>query len=251
VYGFHSQAGWIAFNAAAVAIAFASLRSSWFSHAAASHSAATVGENPTAVYLLPYLALLLAGMVSRAASGGFESLYWVRLLLAGAALCYSWPRLRGVDWRFSWRGGATGLAAYAAWIVTARMILPPHGMPAALAALPSVSRSAWITGHILVSVGVTPVVEELAFRGYLMRRIRTVDFESLWPRQAGTMALIISSVAFGLCQWVFWLPGIVTGVVFGVLYMRTGRLGEAVAAHVTGNTLIAAVVVGGSQWQLW
>jgi membrane protease YdiL (CAAX protease family) len=39
--------------------------------------------------------------------------------------------------------------------------------------------------------------------------------------------------------------------VFGLVYMRTGRLGEAVAAHVSANALTAAVIVAGSQWQLW
>ena len=251
VYGFHSQAGWIAFNAAAVGIAFVSLRSGWFTRDAASHGSAVAGENPTAVYLLPYLALLLAGMVSRAASGGFESLYWIRLLLAGAALGYSWPRLHGVDWRFSWRGGVAGLTAFAAWIVTARALPPPQGMPVALAALSPILRDAWIIGHVLASVAVIPLAEELAFRGYLLRRIDSPDFESLSPRQASGRALFFAAVVYGLCQGVFWLPGVISGLVFGLVYARTGRLGEAVVAHVTGNVLLTAAVLGGSQWQLW
>ena len=250
-YGFHSQAGWIAFNAAAVGIALVSLRSRWFSHTAADHGAAAAGENPTAVYLLPYLALILAGMVSRAASGGFESLYGLRLLFTGAALGYSWPRLRGVDWRFSWRGAAAGLAAFALWIFAARLVAAPAGMPPALAALPSVPRDAWIIGHVLASVAVIPVVEELAFRGYLLRRIRDAEFERQSPGRVGWTALIVSALVFGLCQGAFWLPGTITGIIFGLVYMRTGRLGEAVAAHATANALITLAVLAGSHWQLW
>lgn len=251
VYGFHSQAGWIAFNAAAVGIAFVSLRSPWFSRAAAGRADALARENPTAVYLLPYLALIAAGMVSRAASGGFEALYWLRLVAAGAALCYSWPRLRGVDWRFGWRGGVAGLGAFVLWIVLARAVVPHQGMPVAIAALPAISRAAWIIGHILVSVVVIPVAEELAFRGYLLRRINGLDFESRLPGQVGGLALVISSVIYGLCQGVFWLPGMITGVTFGLVYMRSGRLGEAVVAHATLNGLLTAAVLGASQWELW
>jgi len=251
MYGFHSQAGWIAFNAAAVGLAFVSLRSGWFSRAAAGLGTASAGENPTAVYLLPYFALLIAGMVSRAASGGFESLYWLRLLLAGAALSYSWPRLQDVDWRFSWRGGVAGLGAFVLWIVLARAVVPHQGMPMAIAALPAISRAAWIIGHILVSVVVIPIAEELAFRGYLLRRINTLDFESQLPGQVGGLALIISTVIYGLCQGVFWLPGIITGVIFGLVYMRSGRLGEAVVAHATLNGLLTAAVLGASHWELW
>jgi len=35
------------------------------------------------------------------------------------------------------------------------------------------------------------------------------------------------------------------------VYARTERLGEAVAGHVTANTLISMVVLARSQWQLW
>ena len=251
VYGFHSQAGWIAFNAVAVGIALVSLRSKWFNRAAGVRDDEVTAENPTAAYLLPFLALIIAGMVSRAASAEFEGLYWLRLVAAGAAFCYSWPRLRGVDWRFSRRGAVAGLVIFVVWIAAARVIVPAAGMPPALAALPSVARGAWIIGHALASVVVVPVAEELAFRGYLLRRIRAADFESLVPREAGVVALIISAIVFGLLHGALWLPGTIAGLVLGLVYMRTQGLGEAVAAHVTANGLIAAVVLTDSQWQLW
>ena len=54
---------------AAAAVALVSLRSPWFSRSL--KAPASVGTtNPTAVYLLPFLALLAAGMLSRAASSG-------------------------------------------------------------------------------------------------------------------------------------------------------------------------------------
>jgi exosortase E/protease (VPEID-CTERM system) len=251
VYGFHSQAGWLAFNGAAVGVAVVSARSRWLSRAARDHMATIADDNPTAVYLLPYLVLLLAGMVSHAASAGFEDLYWLRLLAAAVLLGYSWPRLRGVDWRFSWRGVLAGAAAFVLCIAAARLTLSPAGVPAALVALPPISRNAWLIGHILVSVLLAPIVEELAFRGYLLRRVGAVQFESASPRLAGAVGLIVSSLLFGLCQGASWPMGIMAGLVFGLVYMRTQRLGEAVAAHVTVNALIAVAVLAGSQWQLW
>jgi CAAX prenyl protease-like protein len=227
------------------------MRSHWFSRAAAERNTAVTGENPTAVYLLPYLAVILGVMLSRAVSGGFEGAYGLRLLLAGAALGYSLPRLHGVDWRFSWRGGLAGVGIFFVWIAAAHFILPVQGTPQPLAALSSVSGDLWVIGHILMSVGVIPLAEELAFRGYLMRRLQTTDFESSSPRQAGAVALVASAMVYGLCQGAFWLPGVIAGAVVGLVYARTGRLGEAVAAHVTGNALIAVAVLAGCQWQLW
>jgi hypothetical protein len=33
--------------------------------------------------------------------------------------------------------------------------------------------------------------------------------------------------------------------------IRTGRIGESIAAHATTNGLIAVCVIVGGQWQLW
>jgi exosortase E/protease (VPEID-CTERM system) len=250
VYGFHSQAGWIAFNAAAVGIALVSLRSGWLTHGAAERSNVSRG-NPTAVYLLPFLALLLAGMVSRALSSGFESLYWLRLVAVGLALCYSWPRLQGLDWRCSWRGPLAGLAVFGLWIVTAHLLTQPAAMPLALAALPPLLRASWVAGHLLVSLGAVPIAEELAFRGYLLRRIAAADFESLPPRSIATWPLLLSSLVFGLCHGALWLPGMIAGVTYGLVFIRSQRMGEAIAAHATANALIAVCVLVDSQWQLW
>jgi exosortase E/protease (VPEID-CTERM system) len=249
VYGFHSQAGWIAFNGAAAGIALVSLRSGWFTRAATRTDVAS--ENPTAAYLLPLLTLLLAGMVSRAASNGFESLYGLRLVAVAVVLGYSLPRLRGLDWRISWRGPLAGVAVFAIWILAAEVLIRPAAMPAHLAALPALLRASWVTVHFAVSVAAVPVAEELAFRGYLLRRMLSADFESLAPRSVGTWPLFLSSLLFGFCHGVLWLPGTIAGVIFGLVFIRTQRIGEAVAAHATANALIAACVLGASQWQLW
>jgi exosortase E/protease (VPEID-CTERM system) len=251
VYGFHSQAGWIGFNAAAAGIALVSLRSPWLTRSARERSADGAADNPTAVYLLPFLALLLAGMVSRAASGGFETFYALRLVALAVALGYSWPRLRGIDWRFTWRGPLAGALAAIAWLLAARLLLQRAGMPPALAGLAPLSRQLWIGAHLAVSLLAVPIAEELAFRGYLLRRLHAVDFEALAPRSAGGWPLLVSSLAFGLCHGGPWVASTVAGLIFGWVFIRTERLGEALAAHASASALLAVCVLAGSQWQLW
>jgi membrane protease YdiL (CAAX protease family) len=48
-----------------------------------------------------------------------------------------------------------------------------------------------------------------------------------------------------------WLPGMVAGLVYGLLLMRRGSLGEPVFAHAITNALIVIAVLGFGQWQLW
>ncbi len=250
VYGFHSQAGWIAFNCAAGGIAFASLRSPWLNRTAA-QPALLAADNRTAAYLLPFLAILASGMVSLAASSGFETWYGLRLIAGTLALVYCWPKLSGLDWHFSWRGLAAGAGIFAVWIFGARFFTASSGMPAALAAMSPGLRALWIVSRIAASVIVVPIAEELAYRGYLLRRIAAADFECVPFAQVGGWALLVSSVVFGVGHGSMWLPGIIAGVIYGALAIRTGRLGEAVVAHATTNALIAGYVLLRPAWQLW
>ena len=250
VYGFHSQAGWIAFNCAAGAIAFASRRSAWLNRTA-TRSVAHDGDNPTAAYVLPLLAVLAAGMLARAVSGGFETLYAARLVAGGLVLWFCWPKLARLEWRFSWRGPAAGIAVFTLWMCASHLLVPASAMPEALAAMTSPQRWLWIAARVVASVITVPIAEELAYRGYLLRRLTAADFEAVRFQAVGRWSLFLSSLAFGLAHGSMWLPGIAAGAIYGALLMRTGRFGEAVAAHVTANGLIAAGVLFAGQWQLW
>jgi exosortase E/protease (VPEID-CTERM system) len=250
VYGFHSQAGWIAFNAAAGLLALASRRSRFLSRAA-QRDASRQTENPTAAFLVPFLAILAAGMLARSVSAGFETLYVLRPVAAAVALYCYWPSLAGLDWRVTWRGPATGLAAFVVWAVGAHYLTESNPFPPALAAMAPAPRAAWIAIRIAASVLLVPVAEELAYRGFLMRRLVEVDFTAVRFQSCRPWTLLVSSVAFGLGHGSMWLPGMVTGVLYGGLLIRTGRMGETVVAHATTNAAVALLVLFGQQWQLW
>jgi len=249
-YGFHSQAGWIAFNLAACGLAFASRRSVWLTRK--EHLPRELHrDNPTAAYLLPFLAMLASGMIARAASDGFELLYSLRLFVGGAVLFAYWRRFTSLDWRVSWWGPAAGVAVFALWIISQPWVMTPARMPDTLAALPDGYRILWISGRFLTGVLLVPVVEELAYRGFLLRRLASPDFESVSFTAVGSWALIISSVVFGLGHGAMSVPAIAAGLIYGGVLMRTGRMGDAVSAHATTNLLIALDVLLFGQWQLW
>ena len=97
---------------------------------------------------------------------------------------------------------------------------------------------------LFVAVG-APIVEELFFRGLVLRSLR---------RRAGTIAAVVgSSLLFGLAHPQD-LPGdalallmislAALAVLFAVLVIRTGRLGPAIAAHAVFNTWTLVRVLG-------
>jgi exosortase E/protease (VPEID-CTERM system) len=247
--GFHSQAGWIAFNLAAFGVAYVAKRSTWLNRTAPLADAGV--HDATAAYLMPLLAILAAGMITRAASAGFDFLYPLRIVCAVAAL-WAYRRSYGnVSWGFSWRGVLTGVAIFGVWSAFAHFVTAPAAMPDDLARLPGSARAAWIGCRAAAAIITVPIAEELAYRGFLMRRIGHAEFDSVALQSVRWPAIAISAVVFGLMHGSLWFPGIVAGVAYGAIAVKTGKLGESVAAHATTNTLVAIQVLLFDQWQLW
>jgi exosortase E/protease (VPEID-CTERM system) len=251
VYGFHSQAGWIAFIAVACGLVLLSRQSAWLNRDAAHSGASAAIYNPTAAYLMPLLAILAAGAAARAISSGFEFFYPLRVIAGLLMLARYRRKLATIDWHWSWRGPAVGALVFLLWIVAAHFLVPESAMPEKLAAVPTALRGFWIVSRIAGSVLIVPIAEELAYRGYLMRRLTGPDFESVPFRSVHWPAVIITAIVFGLAHGALWLPGVAAGLAYGLILVRTDRIGEAVAAHATTNALVAASVLGWHQWQLW
>jgi exosortase E/protease (VPEID-CTERM system) len=250
-YGFHSQAGWIAFNAVACGVAFISHRSSWLSNAPRRHEPGLETENPTAAYLMPLLCILIAGVIARSMSSGFEIGYPVRLLAGGIALFVYRKHLLKLEWRVSWYGVAVGIAVFLVWEAFAYFLLPSSHVPLQLSDRSLIFRVFWIVCRVLAAVITVPIAEELAYRGYLMRRIEHPDFESVAFRAVRPSVVFIAAIAFGLSHGSMWPAGIAAGIGFGFLLRRRGSIGDAVLAHGTANALVATCVLVADQWQLW
>ena len=119
-------------------------------------------DNPTAVYLMPLLAMLAAGLVSNALSGRFEYAYPLRTIAVAAALWIYRTPLRRIDWRFSWRAPLVGLCVFAFWWSAARWLVPAADRPLGLAAMRPLLQVLWIACRLGTAVILVPIAEELA-----------------------------------------------------------------------------------------
>ena len=91
-------------------------------------------------------------------------------------------------------------------------------------------------------VVVTPVVEEMFFRGFV--------FSGLVSRLGVGRAMVASAVVFSLFHspvgvWVL-IPIFVTGLLLAWLYQRTGSLWPSIVAHAGQNALALAIEVYGA-----
>lgn len=279
--GFHSQAGWITLNLAALGFLLLIQHVSWFSKHAASSAITTASsgqqshlqpplqtqsqgappvpkaatQNTTLPYLLPFAAVAAASMVSQAFSSGFEWLYPLRFVAAIAALWIFRKQYRAMDWRFGLVGPLAGLAVAAMWIVLRlTMVQTAAGdfaTATGLESLPAIQRIGWIAIRVLASVITVPIVEELAFRGFLARRVMSADFEEIPYTRLNLLALIVSAAAFAAMHGQMWPAGAVAGLLFGLVAKWRGRLGEAVAAHAVANLAIAVLAIVRTDYSMW
>ncbi len=258
--GFHSQAGWIAFNALALAFAVGARRLPWFalrrpiaiaSVAAGSSPSAGVQRNSVAPFLVPFLAILAASMLSRAGSAGFEWLYPLRFFAAGAVIWSFRSEYRKLDWRCTWLGPAIGAAVFVLWIALDSTGSSNPVTAAALGSAGPVARFGWIAIRAVAAIVTVPIAEELAFRGFLLRRIVSSDFETIDPRRVTIIAVAASSLAFGLMHGDRWVAGAIAGAAYAFAYRYRARIGDAVIAHAVTNALLAAWVITRGAWGLW
>ena len=252
--GFHSQAGWITFNCVALALASATHRVPWLSSRQApvvEHD--RLSEVPPAAFLAPFMAILAAAMLSRAASGTFEWLYPLRFLAAVATLWYFRRSYASVNWKFGWVAALIGGVVFVFWIGLDRFsgAASASAIPAGLAAMSPAARITWLIFRILAAVVTVPIAEELAFRGFLLRRMISADFEAVSLQRWTLLAVLVSSIAFGLMHGDRWIAGSIAGLLYAAAQKWRGRIGDAVAAHGITNALVAAWVVAGNHWSFW
>ncbi len=253
--GFHSQAGWLAFNAVALGLVGVSRGARAFQRSETSTvETFSTTNSPTSAYLAPLLALVAIVMVSQASGHGtgFDLLYPARVGAVAIALfafrrsvsesCLSW----------SWPAAGLGIAVFALW-----MALEPTpdsqasaDVAAKLAGMTQPLALLWLIFRVLGSVVTVPIAEELAFRGYLTRRLIAADFSLIAPGTLNATSLLVSSLLFGVLHG-RWVAGAIAGAVYALAYHRRGKLADAVLAHATTNALIAAYVLSTGTWSLW
>lgn len=249
--GFHEQAGWVAFTLIAVAAIALSHKLHFFN---VSKSNATVQPDVSSLataLLSPFLALMATRMITSATSSGFIALYPLQVAVVAITLFYFRKFYRGLGWQWSWYGPAIGVFIFAIWI-----FLEPdlddnkNSIAWGLSNLSSPAAATWLFFRTAGSIVTVPLAEELAFRGYLIRKLIKNDFENAPLGQFTWFSFIASSILFGLMHE-RWLAGVVAGMAYALALYRRGHIGDAVIAHMTTNALIAIVVLSQHKWSLW
>jgi exosortase E/protease (VPEID-CTERM system) len=248
--GFHSRAGWIAFST--LAIAFCSMASRIPGVGAAAIRTPEISRsNPAAPYLVPFIAVQAAAILSAAASAQVEWFYPLRVVAGAAALAWYWRDYRALRTGDTRAALFVGLAVSGVWAALSLRLPHDVGLLAKLAGSSALFQWSWIGARLAGAVLLAPIVEELAFRGFLMRRIGTADFLQADPRNASWVAIAVSALAFGLMHGSRWPEGFIAGAAFAFAFRRKRELGDAMLAHAVANLALAILVGATGDWRYW
>ena len=250
--GFHSLAGGLVLVAVGLGLVAASHHWSLFTrHRPPPRPAG--GGNDTAAYLAPFFAGVATATLTGAFSSGFDRLYPLRVLAVAGVLWVFRHETTGFRWSWSWQAVGIGAVAFALWLALGPAPSHPAAgtdLQAGLKGLSRVGAGVWLTFRVIGAVITVPLAEELAFRGYLTRRLIRAEFRDVPPGQFRLSSLLVSSVLFGALHG-RWLAGTLAGLLYALALYRRRELADAVLAHATTNALIAADVFLAGAWSLW
>lgn len=224
-------------------------------------------QAPLSAYVLPFAifmgGLALVGAV-RSLGGSSENLllsrpeYWVfplQTLLCGAVLIFFWRR-------YDFGAGGGFLAAAAAGLLALALWLSPQvlfGFPPRTGGFdPTIFSESpalyWLTvaARFARLVVVVPLVEEIFWRGFLMRYLIREDFENV---ALGTFRPFSFFGVAGLFMLGHTMPdwpaAFLTGLIFNGVLVRTKSLTACVAAHAITNLGLGIYIMKTQQWGFW
>jgi membrane protease YdiL (CAAX protease family) len=100
------------------------------------------------------------------------------------------------------------------------------------------------------SAFVIAAIEEFFFRGFLYRWLMGSDFLKVDAGRFDRLAFFAVAVIFGF-EHETWLAGILCGLLYGGLYVRTRDLWAPIIAHVTTNFVLGLYVLATGAYRLW
>lgn len=105
---------------------------------------------------------------------------------------------------------------------------------------------------------VVPLLEEIFWRGFLMRWLIKEDFASVPFGTFRWKAFLLTALAFALAHWGNnWIPGpdfaaaLITGIIYNAIACLTRSLGSCVFAHAVTNLFLGLYIMQTKQWGFW
>jgi CAAX prenyl protease-like protein len=103
----------------------------------------------------------------------------------------------------------------------------------------------------LRAVIIVPIVEELFWRGWLMRWIINPKFDEVKLGTYSAASFWGVAALFALEHGPYWEVGFLAGAIYNGWMVRTKSLGDLILAHAVTNACLCLFVVMTGRWEYW
>lgn len=224
-------------------------------------SAGKSGLSPIFVRAAPFgafIAFLAAQSLPGLSPLAREWLVIDRALVVGVLLAFLWPsytELRGgpaLTRRDVALSFAAGIAVFAAWIALDTGWARWGERSAGFRPVDEDGSIQWSLAalRLIGLAGVVPLMEEIFWRSFLMRWLDRRDFLSLPARDVSRIALCLSAGLFAM-EHSLWVAGLIAGLAYAGLYIRTNNLWAPILAHTVTNATLGFWILATGSWHLW
>jgi CAAX prenyl protease-like protein len=109
---------------------------------------------------------------------------------------------------------------------------------------------AWVLfGFRLLGIAlIVPIMEELFWRGFLMRWLIQDDFTKVPLGRYRPVSFFVTTAFFAAEHGAEWPLGAVVGLLYGAWFIRTKSLGDVMTAHGVTNLLLALYCLVSNDW---
>ena len=213
-----------------------------------------MARNASLAYILPFAVFIAILVVN-----SFVPVpQWARFAIEIAIIAgVSLPALRGKP-QFPLLSAVVGAGVFVLWIGPDHLFPGYRALPIfnnALVGYVGVAAPRhdpeFLVFRVLNSVVTVPILEELFWRGFLMRWLIDRDFTSVRLGTYSASAFWIVALLFASEHGSYWDVGLLAGVVYNLWIMRTRNLLDSIVAHAATNACLAAWVIWAGQWQYW
>lgn len=228
---------------------------------AQSQIAAPSEAKPSARYIAPFIIFLffLAVGPKLPIAPQWEGALRVGVMAVVCLIC--WPREIALRPSYPLGTVAVGAAVFALWIAP-DILIPGYRNSLLFSnvllghAHSSLSSTAlhepwvlfWRTARAVLIV---PVIEELFWRGWLMRWLINPDFQRVPLGAYSSFSFWITAVLFASEHGPYWDVGLLTGIIYNLWMIRSKSISSCILMHAVTNAALSAYVIAAAQWQYW
>jgi CAAX prenyl protease-like protein len=103
----------------------------------------------------------------------------------------------------------------------------------------------------LRAVAIVPIVEELFWRGWLLRWVIDNDFERVPLGTYSALSFWAVALLFASEHGPYWDVGLMAGIIFNWWMIRSKSLGDLILAHAVANACLSGYVIAAGKWEYW